>query len=77
VHVGAAKLPAGTAAVHAVGRAGTETRNVEGAAAELPELPAAPPKKADLIAQRLRDAIKKEPAASAQVLRTWLAEDEQ
>jgi flagellar M-ring protein FliF len=42
-----------------------------------PELPAAPPKKTDVVAGRLREAIKKAPAASAQVLRGWLTEDEE
>ncbi len=42
-----------------------------------PELPAAPPKKSAVVAGRLKETIKKDPASSAQVLRTWLAEDEE
>jgi flagellar M-ring protein FliF len=41
-----------------------------------PELPAAPPKKSEIVAGRLREQIKADPTASAQVLRTWLTEEE-
>lgn len=41
------------------------------------ELPAAPPKKSEVVAGRLREQIKADPAASAQVLRTWLTEEEE
>jgi flagellar M-ring protein FliF len=41
------------------------------------ELPAAPPRKSDIIAARLRESIKKEPESSAQILRGWLSDDEQ
>jgi flagellar M-ring protein FliF len=51
-------------------------RRIGGSAPGYPELPSAPPGKADTLAARLRDAVKKEPEASAQVLRTWLTEDE-
>lgn len=41
-----------------------------------PELPAAPPKKADVIAGRLKEAIKKDPSGSAQILRTWMTDEQ-
>jgi flagellar M-ring protein FliF len=51
-------------------------RRIGGSAPGYPELPSAPPGKADILAARLRDAVKREPEASAQVFKTWLAEDE-
>lgn len=41
------------------------------------ELPAAPPKRSEVLAGRLRETIKADPAASAQILRTWLTEEEE
>jgi flagellar M-ring protein FliF len=43
----------------------------------VPELPPVTSKKSDVLAARLREAIKKEPEASAQILRTWLSEEGQ
>ncbi|MFB3776014.1 MAG: flagellar basal-body MS-ring/collar protein FliF [Bryobacteraceae bacterium] len=40
------------------------------------ELPAGPPKKSDVVANRLRETIKKEPEVSAQILRGWLSDEE-
>jgi flagellar M-ring protein FliF len=40
------------------------------------ELPEAPTKRADVLADRLREMVKKDPAATAQVLQTWLTEAE-
>ncbi len=40
------------------------------------ELPEAPTKRADVLASRLREMVKKDPAATAQVLQTWLTEAE-
>jgi flagellar M-ring protein FliF len=68
-------------AENAAGRALAGTadgaKRIEQESVALPELPPAPTKKADLLAGRLRDVIKADPAASAQVLRTWLAEEEE
>jgi flagellar biosynthesis/type III secretory pathway M-ring protein FliF/YscJ len=41
------------------------------------ELPAAPPKKSEVVAGRLRETVKADPAAAAQILRTWLTEEEE
>lgn len=72
---GPAQLPAGETAPPAVAAA-ANAQPLEEASAVLPELPAAPPKKAELIAARLREAIKKDPAGSAQILRGWMSEEQ-
>ncbi|HSW48547.1 MAG TPA: flagellar M-ring protein FliF C-terminal domain-containing protein, partial [Bryobacteraceae bacterium] len=54
---------------------GAAVRRVEQEAAHA-ELPAGPPKKSDVIANRLRETISKEPESSAQILRGWLSEGE-
>jgi flagellar M-ring protein FliF len=56
--------------------AANHARQIENEAAYA-ELPAAPMKKSDIVAGRLREAVKKDPVASAQVLRGWLTEDEE
>ena len=56
--------------------AAREHRASEIAAPSYPELPAGPPKKSDIVAGRLKEAIKKDPTASAQIMRSWLTEDE-
>lgn len=40
------------------------------------ELPEAPTKRADVLAHQLREMVKKDPAATAQVLQTWLTESQ-
>jgi len=70
-----AELPAGEPGESAA-FATRESRRVEQEPAHA-ELPAAPPRKSDVIATRLRESIKKEPESSAQILRSWLTEDEQ
>jgi flagellar M-ring protein FliF len=71
-----AELPPGQAHAGASAPGGHEASRIEQEKA-LSELPPVAPKKSDLLAGRLREAIKKEPEASAQILRSWLAEDEQ
>ena len=56
--------------------AAREHRASEIAAPSYPELPAGPPKKSAIVAGRLKEAIKKDPTASAQIMRSWLTEDE-
>ena len=57
--------------------AGTgQTRQFENGAAAYGELPPAS-KRPDDVAGRLRDAVKSDPMASAQVLRGWLSEEEE
>jgi len=73
---GPAELPPGPEAGEALTPGGREARRVEQEKA-VPELPPVQPKKSDIVATRLRDAIKKEPEASAQILRGWLAEEEE
>ena len=73
---GPAQLPAGETAEGAVGAA-AQARRLEQEAQAYAELPAAPPKKSDIVAGRLRETIKKDPGSSAQILRSWLSEDEE
>ncbi len=54
-----------------------EAKRIEQASGALLESPPAPTKKADLLAGRLRDVIKADPGGLAQVMRTWLAEEEE
>ncbi len=72
---GPAQLAGGELARPAVAGAAAEQALEEDSAA-LPELPAPPPKKTDLIAARLKDAIKKDPAGSAQILRGWMSDEQ-
>ncbi len=51
-------------------------RQIRDSSSAYPELPPAPPLKADILAARLRDSVKREPEASAQVFKTWLTDDE-
>lgn len=51
-------------------------RQIRDAAPAYAELAPTPPGKADILAARLRNAVKREPEASAQVFKTWLTEDE-
>ncbi|MCX6638542.1 MAG: flagellar basal-body MS-ring/collar protein FliF [Acidobacteria bacterium] len=51
-------------------------RQIKDSAPAYPELPPVPPGKADILTARLRNAVKREPEASAQVFKTWLTEDE-
>lgn len=71
-----AELPAGGTHDGAAipGRQGE--KQVRDAAVDYPELPPAPPEKVDILAGRLKQAIRKEPEASAQVFRTWISDDE-
>jgi flagellar M-ring protein FliF len=72
---GPAQLPAGQPA-RAAAAGAAAAQPLEEAPAALPELPAPPPKKTDLIAARLKDAIKKDPAGSAQILRGWMSDEQ-
>ncbi len=71
-----AELPAGETPDGAAPLGQQGERPVVDSAPDYPELPPAPIEKADVLAGRLRHAIKKEPGASAQVFRTWFSEDE-
>ena len=72
----AAELAAGEAPEEAPPAGRQAERQIKRSAPSYPELPAAPLGKAEILTTHLRDAIKREPEASAQVFRTWLAEDE-
>jgi len=65
------ELPAGAAAAEAANLPPLEET------APLAELPPPPPKKSEVVAGRLRETVKADPAATAQVLRSWLTEDEE
>jgi flagellar biosynthesis/type III secretory pathway M-ring protein FliF/YscJ len=54
-----------------------EAKRIEQKSGALLESPPAPTEKADLLAGRLRDVIKADPGGLAQVMRTWLAEEEE
>jgi flagellar biosynthesis/type III secretory pathway M-ring protein FliF/YscJ len=68
--------PSATPASKTIAGAADGAKRIEQESSALPELPP-PTKKADLLAGRLRDVIKTDPGASAQILRTWLTEEEE
>ncbi|HSW51028.1 MAG TPA: flagellar M-ring protein FliF C-terminal domain-containing protein, partial [Bryobacteraceae bacterium] len=72
----AAQLPAARAAGAVAGGA-PAARQLEQETEAYAELPAARPKKSDIVAGRLRETIKKDPGSSAQILRSWLTADEE
>ena len=71
-----AELPPGETQEGAAPLGQQGERPVVDTAPDYPELPPAPIEKANVLAERLRLAIRKEPEATAQVFRTWLSEDE-
>ncbi len=72
-----ASLPQGTGAASAGAAVATSKgeRRLDAEAAALLELGPAPTKKSDVLVAHLREQIKKDPAAPAQVLQTWLTEE--
>jgi flagellar M-ring protein FliF len=73
---GLPELPPGPGE-RALAAAASHARQLEEEAAAYAELPPPPPKRSDIVAGRLREAVKVDPMASAQVLRGWLTEDEE
>ncbi len=52
-----------------------ETQRLEAEALNSLKLPEAATKKADVLTKHIGEAVKKDPVAAAQILRTWLSED--
>jgi flagellar M-ring protein FliF len=71
-----AGTPTGTGEQQAAVPQRRPERRIETEAPSLPELPTTATKKTDLLAGQLRNAIEKDPVASAQVLRSWLTDEE-
>ncbi|MCC7174669.1 MAG: flagellar M-ring protein FliF [Bryobacterales bacterium] len=71
-----AQLPGAKPAAAAV-TGGAEAASIQEASETYPELPAPPPRKSEIVAGRLKETIKKDPASSAQILRSWLTDEEE